>query len=76
MGHKPQRITEVLRNGAWIKVPCLGEVLKGEVFRMSELTGQPVLEAGASGLMIAVDQPFIADNGRWTLGCEEYVLDK
>ncbi|WP_021168757.1 hypothetical protein SOV_04670 [Sporomusa ovata DSM 2662] len=74
--YKPRRVTEVLRGDKWVKVSCLGQVAKGDVFRMTELTGEPVLEAGSSGIMIAMDCPFLADNGRWTIECKEHVLDK
>lgn len=63
----PRRITEVLRNGEWVKVSGLCDVTKGDIFRMFELNGEPVLSSGEIE-MYANDNPFMR-NGRWTIEC-------
>lgn len=38
-----KRIVEVLKDGGWEKLPSLSEIKKGDVFRMSEPDGTPVI---------------------------------
>jgi len=63
----PRRITEVLRDGKWVRVSGLCDVVKGDIFRMFENDGDPVLSNGEIE-MYANDTPFIRD-GRWTIEC-------
>ena len=63
----PRRITEVLRDEKWVRVSGLYDVVKGDILRMFELDGEPVLSNGEIE-MYANDNPFMRD-GRWAIEC-------
>lgn len=63
------RRVEILRNGQWQEVD-FGFIKAGDIFRMFEATGEPVVDNNGNRLFIAISNPYKTKEGLWVVKIE------
>lgn len=66
--YTPTKITEVLRGSEWVKChKGLQDLQVGDIFRLFELDGAPILVNGETDLYV-MDGPILLECGRYEVG--------
>ncbi|HLO11191.1 MAG TPA: hypothetical protein VK190_02920 [Pseudoneobacillus sp.] len=63
------RTTKIFYNGEWTVIP-FDHLKKGDTFKLIEANGEVVMDSNEKTEFIATSEPYINDDGVWTVQCE------